>query len=538
MSPPTGREAGAGGAGTGRAAGGTLDVLVQGDGVYRDVSAEAGEDALQVAHLGLPYGEVFWTSRRAGLLMVFAEGRTLALKGSRQRLDRLSRALERRLGQAGARGRLPPEQAAEVVVFTAGTAVVGRIGGRKASGLRVALFTRRALHLLGGEEPLRIAWPVDEARTVEEGAAGSEGKALLLRRGDTVVRLLYLFPEEIRAAIEVARSDPGPEAETEAGEPPPAAPPAGQTPPGNDATPAAGDDDAGAGDAPRADEAARPAAPPAGEADDGESLELFARGEVAHPVRPELPVLRLSVDAIQDTAREAVEGVRRPTARSAGLQLRVLETHVVELGEIALGPLLLRKSAAATARSLRKAVEAMDAGELQEDARAAVTNAAHRLVEAYRDELRRLTEERRAPPRVHEEHDLDVEEREEIRLRMQAPLDRMVPLLRELEEAQAELVRRLRSLEAGPPDAGEEESGVEEAREAWSRSLVRVDRAFREGWEEMAGEVADVWSDRLLPSLAEVAEMRRRRLPEWATVVGLAVATLLAAALAMILWIW
>lgn len=504
---------------------GTLDVLVQGDGVYRDVAAEAGDDAFHVGHLGLPYGSVYWTSRRAGLLMVFADGRTLALKGPRERLDGLGRDLERQLGRAGARGRLPPEQASEVVVFTAGTAVVGRVGERRASGLRVALFTKQALHLLGGEEALRIAWPVDEARTVEEGAAGSEGRALLLRKGETVLRLLYLFPEEIRAAIQVARSEPESRSGTR-----------DETPDGEDAEPG---DGAGMGaPGPEAGREARGARDGGGATEEGDSLELFARGEVARPVRPELPPLRLSVDAIQETAADVSEGVPRPPARAAGLPLHFLETHVVELGEIALGPLLLRKSAAATARSLRKAVEAMDAGELQEDARAAVSNAAHRLVEAYRHELDRLAEEKRAAPRVKEQHGLGMEEREEIKLRLQAPVDRMIPLLRELEEAQAELLERLRALESGPPGAERQEAGVEEAREAWSRTLVRVDRAFRDAWEEMAGEIADVWSSRLLPSLAEVAEMRRRRLPEWATVVGLAVLTLLAAALAMILWIW
>lgn len=501
---------------------GTLDVLVQGDGVYRDVAAEADDDAFRVGHLTLSYGSIFWTSRRAGLLMVFADGRTLALKGERERLDDLGRDLERQLGKAGARGRLPPEQASEVVVFTAGTAVVGRIGQRKASGLRVALFTRQALHLLGGEEALRIAWPVDEARTVEEGAAGSEGRALLLRKDETVLRMLYLFPEEIRAAIQLSRSRPG--SGTGSG---------AVTPAGGAEEPSRGDDreparSRSAGEGRGGD--------PSG--DRGDSLELFARGEVAHPVRPELPPLRLSVDAIQHTAAKVAQGVARAPARAAGLPLHFLETHVVELGEIALGPLLLRKSAAATARSLRKAVEAMDAGELQDDARAAVSNAAHRLVDAYRNELRRLTEEKRAAPRVEEEHGLDMEEREEIRLRMQVPVDRMVPLLRELEEAQAELLERLRSLESGPPGVREEEAGVAEAREAWSRTLVRVDRAFRKAWEDMADEVADVWSSRLLPSLAEVADLRRRRLPEWATVVGLAALTLLAAALVMILWIW
>lgn len=523
---------------------GTLDVLVQGDGVYRDVAAEAGDDAFQVGHLDVPYGSVFWTSRRAGLLMVFTDGLTLALKGPRERLDDLGRALERQLGKAGARGRLPPDQASEVVVFTAGTAVVGRLGSRKASGLRVALFTRQALHLLGGDEALRLAWPVDEARTVEESAAGSEGRALLLRKGDTVLRLLYLFPEEVRVAMRVARGEPaaapsppdgssGGAPEGSSGEAPDGAvgTSGGRAPDGAAGDGPDGGDREGAGGAPGGVEEPRVAA-------GGDSLELFARGEVAPPVRPDLPPLRLSVDAIQDTAREVAETVPRPPARAAGLPLHFLETHVVELGEIALGPLLLRKSAAATTRDLRRAVEAMDAGELQEDARAAVSNAAHRLVEAYHGELARLIEERRAAARVEQRHELDMEEREDIRLRLQAPVDRMVPLLRELEEDQAELLDRLRSLESGPPDVDEQEAGVGEARETWSRTLVQVDRAFREAWEDMAGEIADVWSSRLLPSLAEVAELRRRRLPEWVTVVGMAVLTLLAAALAMILWIW
>ena len=54
----------------------------------------------------------------------------------------------------------------------------------------------------------------------------------------------------------------------------------------------------------------------------------------------------------------------------------------------------------------------------------------------------------------------------------------------------------------------------------------------------MAAEIVAIWSDRLLPSLAAVAALRRRRLPEWATVAVLALVTLLAAASAMILWIW
>lgn len=461
-----------------------LDVLLEGEGVRRGVEVGCGEDALSVGDLRLPLEEVYWTSRRAGLLMVFSRERTLALQGPRERLEALADRLDGRIAGEAGRGRLPARLTAEVVVCTAGVAVVGRLGGRGIRGLRVAVATRQALHLLGGGEAERLLWPADEVRAVEQEATGRSG--LLIRRGDDEVRIFYLFPEEARTLSRIAREEP---------------------PPG-----------------------------PRVSGDAGEPLELFARGEVAPPVRSELPELRLSVDVIQEIADEAMAGLPEELAERAGMGVPLLETHVLELGETALGPLLLRKSAAGVARSLERAVEAMDAEELRSDARAAVSNATRRLVETYERELERRLEAKRASPDVEDEHRLTVEEREEMRLRLQAPVDALVPRFRELEERQAELLRQLRDLASGPPDA--EKTGMEEARRAWGRALARVDRAFADAWEEMAGEVVAVWSDRLLPSLAAVASLRRRRLPEWATLAVLALVTLLAAASAMILWIW
>lgn len=458
-----------------------LDVLLEGEGVRRGVEVRCGEDALAVGDRSLRLEEVFWTARRAGLLMVFAADRTLALQGPRERLDELADELEGRIGGEGGRGRLPSRLTAEVVVCTAGVAVVGRLGGRRVKGLRVAVATRQALHLLGGEEEARLSWPADEAGPAESGRDG-----LLLRRDDDELRIHYLFPEEARTLTRLAREEP---------------------PPGPRVT-------AGA----------------------GEPLEMFARGEVAPPVASELPELRLSVDVLQAITEEATDGIPEPLLERAGMSAHFVETHVLELGEIALGPLLLRKSAAGVARSLERAVEAMDAEELRSDARAAVANATRRLIEAYDTELDRLLSDRRAPPRVEEEHRLTVEEREEMRLRLQAPVDRLVPRFRELEEQQDELLRRLRELASGPPDA--EKGDVEAARREWGRALARTDRAFASAWEEMAGEIASMWEERLLPSLAAVAGLRRRRIPEWAMLALLALATLLAAASAMILWIW
>lgn len=506
-----------------------LDVLVEGEGVFRRIEPRLGSKALRLGELEVPYDRVFWISRRVGLLMIFTEEGALAVRGDREPLEQLGHGLEDALGRASGRGRLPPELTAEVVVLTAGTAVLGTSEGRRASGLRAAVFTRRGLHLLGGRTPIRVGWPVDEARLVE--AEGAPGPALLLRRGETVLRLLYLYPEEIRTAVRLARSEPGDE---ETAPVPPSESPGsvdrGAGEPDRTTEPRV--DPGGAGDGPDPPEADEGGP----DQEDSGSLELFARGEVAPPVRSELPEMRLSVDVLQVSAREAADPVPPEPAETAGLPPHFLETHLVELGEIALGPVLLRKSAANSAGSLRKAVESMDAGDLREDARAAVGNAARRLAEIYETELGRLVEEKRAPPRVEEEHGLEVDEREEIRLRMQAPVDRLVPLLRELEEAQIRLLDRLRDLEEGPPDAGEEE--VEAAREEWTRILGRVDRAFEEAWEEMVEEAADTWANRLLPSLAEVGSMRRRRLPEWATVALLATATLLMAAAAMILLVW
>lgn len=473
-----------------------LDVLLEGEGVRRGVDVRCGQDALAVGDRSIPLEEVFWTSRRAGLLMVFAADRTLALQGRRERLDELADEMDGRIGGEGGRGRLPSRLTAEVVVCTAGVAVVGRLGGRRVKGLRVAVATRQAFHLLGGEEEERLSWPADEVGPAgsgggeegdgRDGREGSGREGLLLRRDDDELRIHYLFPEEIRTLTRLAREEP---------------------PPGPRVT-------AGA----------------------GEPLEMFARGEVAPPVASELPELRLSVDVLQTITEEATGGIPEPLLERAGMSAHFVETHVLELGEIALGPLLLRKSAAGVARSLERAVEAMDAEELRSDARAAVANATRRLIEAYDTELDRLLSDRRAPPRIEEEHRLTVEEREEMRLRLQAPVDRLVPRFRELEEQQDELLRRLRELASGPPDA--EKGDVEAARREWGRALARTDRAFVRAWEEMAGEIASMWEERLLPSLAAVAGLRRRRIPEWAMLALLALATLLAAASAMILWIW
>lgn len=545
---------------------GDADVLVQGEGIRRGVAVEVEDDALRVDDLVVPAREIWWTSRRAGLLMIFAREKTLAVKGDRPLLDALARSVEARRAAAGSRGRLPEALTGEVVVCTAGTAVVGRVEGRETSGLRVAAVTRRGVHLLAGERDLCLGWPVDEARVATEGEGPGRGRALVLRKGEDVLRLLYLFPEETDAVMRAARGEPkgepladgprtveipepGPVSDGRRGghDPATGAAPAAGGPDGAregvDGPPEAADgspgDGAGPGeeaaagtgtsrDAPGAESPEETRTASGEPSADGPELEMFDRREVAGPIRPELPEFRLSVDVLRAGAEDAVGRLAGRRVEEAGLAAHFLETHFLELGEVALGPLLLRKSAAATARTLERALEAMDASDLEEDTEAAASNAADRMLEIYARELDRLLAEKRAPAPVEEEHELTVEEREDLRLRIHAPFEKLAPLFRDLEEAQQELRRQIRVVESGPP--GGDDRDVREAAGTWRQALERVDRGFVHAWDRVVEEIAAIWERRLLPSLAEVGSMRRRRVPEWARLALMAVVTLLAAA--------
>jgi len=456
-----------------------LDLWSRAGGTRRGVEVGIGESELVLGDLRVPYRDIFWTSRRAGLFMVFSSGLTVALQGAGRALDDVARAVESSVGRADQRRRLPPDLTGEGVVCTAGTAAVGRIAEAEVRGLWLAVVTRRGLHLLSAAEHHAIPWPAEEATELGEEATGGRGPAVEVRRGGDRVRLLYLFAEEVQATIRSARGMPesrGPE------------------------------------------------------------LEMFARREVAPPVAAEMPVLRLTVDALQRLAEEAAARVPARTMDRAGLGRSFFETHYLELGEIALGPLLLRKSAASGARTLRRAVDAMDAGELQEDTRAAVTNAAARLAEAYDRALTPQLEGKRVPSRQRSRFRISEEAREEIRLGLLGPFERLVPLLQQLEERQRELSERLETLEAGPPEGGDE--GLDTAISDWKRMLRRVDAAYEEAWREALGEIGEVWGKRLLPSLAEVGAMPRRRIPEWLQLVLIAGLALLVAAVITILFVY
>lgn len=465
-----------------------LDVYVEGEPVRRGVELELRDDRLSVDGRDLPFESVFWVSRRAGLLFLFARDFTAALKGRGQVLEELARAVERRSDRGARRRRLLRPFAGEVVVCTAGTAVSGTLAGRELHGLHLAVFTQRALHLLARGRCHTLPWPVDRVQRARPAGGRPDQETLLLRKDSTSVRLRYLFPEEIRAALRVA----------------------GRTPPPADA--AAG------------------------------SLEMFARGEVARPVPARLPELRVSVDALQEASAAASRRIPEALQRAAGVPPPFLELHFQELGEIALGPLMLRKSAAAGTEGLRRALEILDARGLREDTAAAVAAAARRLAEAYAREAERLLGTRgRRRPLLRWGRDrrplplrLSEEDREALERRMGRPVDRLAPLLARLEASQEALARRLEAYEEGPPEG--ETGPVEEAAEEWRAALRRLEREYGTAWRELLEAVSGFWTEILLPRLVRGRTSARGGAPEWLGVGALALGILLAIVLLVALF--
>lgn len=449
----------AGGAGAGRRF--TLHAFVEGEKVRRAVQARLAGASLELGDRSLAFDSIFWVSRRSGLLLLFAEDFTAALKGKTGDLDDLSRAVERSSDQNLRRHRLLQPMAHEVVVCTAGTAVTGTIGGREVRGFHVAVFTQRALHLRARDRHHILPWPVGRARRI---SSEREGEALELRRGSSVVVLRYLFPEEIRAALRVA-------------------------------------DRAGTATVHEEEE------------DVAGALEMFARGDVAPPFPAELPEFTVSVDALQEESSLAAERIPTDLLARTTLPRHFFELHFQELGEIALGPLLLRKSAASSTLGLSRALEVMDAAGLRQDTEAAVASAAERLVEVYRRELEARLRDRRLSSKYLPGLAMTEEERARLRDDVRAPVAGLAPYFGVLEQRQEGLQERLRELESGPPEG--EEAEVEGAAAEWREALRRLDRAYAAAWEDLLGRIEAAWSDTLLPRLARAETLPSRQLPGW-----------------------
>ena len=466
-----------------------VDAFLEGDRLRRGVQLQVEDDRLSYDDVGLPLDEVFWVSRRAGLLLVFARGYIVAFRASDDRLDDLNRAIDARLDVDALRAAALEPLAWESIVCSAGVAISGAVedgsakngvaDGRSLKGLFVAVFTRRALHVFAREEAFRVHWPVTVARETA-GEPRQARPALEIERGDTALRILYLRPEEISAILEVAKTAPPEPTEQE------------------------------------------------------EAIEMFARREVAGPTPARLPEFTTSTETIREQAEKQAATLPSDLPMRVGLPDNFFADHFQELGETALGPLLFRKSAASRARSLAKAVEAMDASALQEDARAATLNSLGRLTEAYDRELSRLLQGKRRAQKLGVELAVSEALRDSLQRRFLAPVHDLTPQFQRLEHAQAELRLRLKRLEEGPPEA--EESELDEAADEWHSALVLVDLDFATAWQELLPEIGVAWSESLLPALAEAAAAPRQRVPEWVKllVIGL-ITTIIVAAMVLAL---
>ena len=453
------------------------DVFIEGSGVRRSARLTVAGVALLCDELMVPYGEVFWLSRRKGMLLLFAGRATLAIKGTAEELDGLYHQLTERVDLTELRRRIVRQLGHEVVLFTAGCAASGEIEGEKVGGLYVAAATRRALYLMSRDRQLEVGWPARAAsrRPARKAESGErDDDYLVIGKPDTSLTVRYLFPEELGAVLYAASHEPpeGPE---------------------------------------------------------HRSLELFSRGEVSPPPQAELPPFSLAAGSLQEVAERAAANVPGELQARVGMRDYFFETHFQELGEIALGPLLLRKSAAGGAYSLEKAIDAMNSGGLQEDTRAAVATAADRLAEVYAGELDRVAASRGIDLSA-DQRDLALGEAGKAFFleRMQGPFDRLWERFADLADQEAELRHRIAELDAGHPD--QDDSDVHDAAEQWRAAMIRLDRGYEGAWREMVEEIERAWSTDLLVRLEKVGQLERRRIPEWLQLTVLAVITLILAA--------
>jgi hypothetical protein len=448
-----------------------LDVFVQGAGVRRDIEVEPLDAGLRVGDRTVPWREVLWVSRRSGMMLVFTAHANLAIQAAGKQLTQVEDWLESRVDQTELRRRLVRQLGHEVVLFSAGCAVDGRLEGTRLRGLFLAAATRRALYLLSGGGQYTIEWPVDRVKRqlARPGEIGGDG--LLLSRGDDEVLLRYLFPEEVVALATACRKQPP----LRSG--------------------------------------------------DGPTLELFSRKEVSPPPPAELPQFSVAAGALHEVAGRAAANVPGELHARAGLAPDFFENHFLELGEIALGPLILRKSAASTAGSLRKAAEAMDADGLREDTQAAVAAAAERMLGVFSAEAARIAAERGVSLTDPEgDTGMDDEAREALVERMQAPFARLWMRFEGLDQQGAELIELLGAYEDGPPG---DDDRVDEAADEWRATLSRLDAGYVGAWRELVEEIEKTWSTDLLPRLVRIASREREGLPEWVQLAGLGVLTLL-----------
>ena len=448
-----------------------FDVHLAGEEVRPQVSVVCTPAGIHFEDRQIPLASVFWVSRRAGLILVFARRHTVAFFGDSGDLEDFARTVERGSDVAGRRSLLRP-LAADVVVCTAGTAIAGRIGDAPLEGLYLAVFTRRGLHLFAEEHEYTLRWPTEHAAEAVDDARGDGRPVLELAKGDASFEIRYLFPEEIRAVLEVAGTVP---------------------------------------------------APP----DTDDALEMFDKGEVARPLRARLPDFSVGADTLQQVCEAAVDRVRIDPSIGESFDRRYFERHFRTLGEIALGPLMLRRSAALEADSVAGAVQAMDAEQMRQDATAAFRGAAEELVRVYTAEVQAVVRTRRLD-RDKGEKALAVAEEPGLRETMSKHIDDLSPAFDAALARQQLLLQQLHARDLAPPEA--EEASVEEAIRAWTDEVTKLDRGYVSAAAAALLEIAALWSDRMIPGLRALAALRARRLSKRARWAILAIVTFFVAA--------
>ena len=456
----------------------TFDVLVDGTSMLHNVPVVCTDLVIRVADEEVSLDSVFWISRRAGLVLLFARTRSLAFLGHSGDLEEFARTIEQKTDRAMQRTLLRP-LAAEVVVCTAGTAVSGTLLGADLDGLYLAVFTQHAVHLFAENRYHTVPWPVDQVREISS-ATGEEGRVgLRLSTPDVALEFRYLFAEEIQAIASVARKDPV---------------------------------SVGAED---------------------ESIEMFSKGDVSPPRPAELPEFMISVETLQAACQEAAQRVRVDTSLGDRLNRSYFERHFQDLGEIALGPLLLRRSVALGAGSMVHAIEAMDAEQMRQDVTAAFHGLIEELFKVYRGEIEALLLKKRLSSETGSKFQA-ADQHAALVASVTQRIEVLDSTFGKVSARQHLLRQRLHAREHEPPET--EETSLEEATSAWKDQVVKLDVAYEAAWSAALKEIADLWSDCFMPSLRELAARPRQRLSKNARL-AILVITMLSLVGTLALWL-
>ncbi|MEN8145303.1 MAG: hypothetical protein ABFS14_10175 [Gemmatimonadota bacterium] len=442
-----------------------LDALVSGAGVRRSVPVRMSDGSLLVDDMAVPIGSVYWVARRATMLLVFAGESSLALKGAPRDLDALWRELDSVVDQTEVRRNLVRRLGHEVVLFSAAAAVLGTLDGQAVRGLFVVTATRHGFHMFAGETHQTLAWPVDTVQPIPGPDDRPEASARLIKGADELT-IRYLYPEEVSALVDVAQAEP-------------------------------------------------PAKPRS------ESLEMFTRSEVAPPATADLPEFSLAAGSLAEVAARAAANIPGETAAHAGIEPPFFETLFLELGEIALGPLLLRKSAAKSATNLAKAVRALDAEGLKTDSEAAISAVVDRILTVFGIELARVRRDQ--GQKVGRDTSQVANDRLALETILQEPFVRLWSRFEGLAEQQDGLLESVAELDVAHPDSSEDE--VRAAADEWRASLARLDSGYEGAWREMVEEIENMWSTVLLPRLVAARTPGLSRSANWIQIAVLAVIT-------------